>query len=135
VENAPESYVHHIMQGSSASKAKEPEMYAKLQELWLKHIEANPKSANIAANAAQFFAREDRERVEELFKKALELDPKNTHRREQLASFYMTVVPPARVPDAGNAAKALAQYEALLPELDERRRPRLLVEAGDAALL
>ena len=132
VENAPESNM--TARVSSVSKAREPEAYEKLRDLWLKHLENDPKNPKIASNAARFFA-DDRPRAEELLKKAQELEPKNTAWTQQLADFYMRAAQDRQSPDPAAAKNALAQYEALLPQVDERRKPRLLTQAAEAALL
>jgi tetratricopeptide (TPR) repeat protein len=133
IENAPES---DVAGSEFFSKRMMPELFEKADKLWAKHLAENPKSAKIAANAARFYTAEDKDRAEELLKKAQELDPKNPRFTQQLAMFYMMKARDPRSTDAAAAAKsALAQYDVLLKSADERARPRVLDQAAEACLL
>ena len=133
VENGPEASI--ATRGVFVSKARDAEAYTKLRDLWLKHLEDNPKNAKIAANAASFFGTDDRAKAEELLKKAQELEPKNRSWTQQLAGLYMRAAQDRQSPDPNGAKNALAQYESLLAEADERMKPSLLTQAAEAALL
>ena len=134
IENAPESALAGSPDTSFDRGSAEEQ--ARARELWLKHLEKRGNDPKIVGNAARFFQLEDKERAEQLFQRAIQLDPEDQRWREQLAHFYMRDARGRRgaPPDSEKAKAALAQFEAALAAAREGHQETLLPDAAETAL-
>ena len=86
IEHRPESEIHKNF-GSLLAQI-DGEAFEKGKDLWLEHVEKQPKNAKILGNAAKYLLLSDQERAERLLKQAKELQPDNSQWAWELAQLY-----------------------------------------------
>ena len=111
-------------------------VFARGKQLWLKHVEDQPKNVAILANAAEFFNLYEPETTEKLLQRLQTLQPKNSRWPRELGNLQMLHAwrrDGDINPDA--ARKAYTAYEQALQRVSgARERHALLEEAARSAL-
>jgi hypothetical protein len=126
----PQAQLNHI---------QDREAYSQAKELWLEQVEKQGEKASVLGNAASFFLFAERDRAEELFKKAQTLEPHVAQWSQQLGHLYRVSMQQDVLLRGGErrrelARKALAQFErAAEQQTDERERFYLLPHMATAA--
>ena len=134
IEHRPEAAVAGLPQGQ-LDPITDGEAFSQGKQLWLKHVEANPKNLNILGNAANYFLLWEADTSEQLLQKAKVLDPNNPEWSSRLGLLY-TLGMNRKPRDARKAlaAKALEQFENALRLTDDANaRSYLLKDTAKAA--
>ena len=123
---SPETAFDHIL---------DPDGFNRAKAIWQSNLKAHGSDARVVGNAAKFFLHGDRPYAEELYKRAVELEPTSPKWRLQLALLYMLDARRLNGPDSPEAAtKALAQYEIAINLMqDKRERSYSLPQTAEAA--
>lgn len=109
--------------------------YERARDLWLQQIEFHAHDPQVLGNAARFFLLHDRERAEDLLKKAQSLDPANPEWAQQLGNLYaLDTNRKSAESRKGAADQSLEQLEAALAVADDTQRRAMLPQAAKAAL-
>ena len=106
-------------------------------DLWLKQVDAYEGNVEVIANAADVFLLAERDRAEDLFRKAVSLERDNPRWPQRLGHLYSLDARPRGSTTAKqarkNAAKSLKSYERAMKLTEERRRRFLYEELANAA--
>ena len=114
----------------------DPTGYVRAKETWLEQINAYDENVTVLMNAAGFFLLEDKEKAEELLKKAQTLEPDNTRITTKLAHLYQLSGRHgySKSKNRDQNEKAMAQYErALKQTADGPGKPRLVINIAKIA--
>ena len=122
----PEAHLNHVLDRGAYSQGK---------GLWLKQVKKDGAKASVLGNAARFFLLAERDRAEELFKKAQTLEPHVGKWSQQLGHLYSLGMHDALGEARRELAhKALTQFErAAEQEKGELQRFYLLPNLASAA--
>lgn len=119
---------------ASFIRHSEPKLYEQARDLWLAHVGRDGVDAAILGNAARFFVLDERDRSEELLKRAAALEPKNPEWKQRLAELYMLNAQ-RDGSDAAPARAALAQFETAIEQSETTYDRYLRMDgAAEAAL-
>ncbi len=99
VESHPEMSEYEILNTVIWNYKDQPE-YKPLKAVWLKQVEANPKSASINLNAAEFFRYSQTEIAEKILSDAAKTNPENYDLLLMLNKIYQS-----KADDSDNAEK------------------------------
>ena len=139
IKNYPDSaaagdHASHVMGSMN------PLGYLRAKELWLEQVNAHEQNVSILVNGADFFLQDDREKAEELLKKAQALEPDNTNITKKLALAYQLSGMVSGILGNSNSEsrdqyeKAIAQYErALKQTANGSEKPSLLINIAKIA--
>ena len=83
IENCPDSVIAGLPY-ALLNPVLDGKSYEKARELWIKHVNANPKNAQIIWNAAEFSIVFDKSMAENLLKKGQALEPNDSRWTKQL---------------------------------------------------
>ncbi len=111
-----------------------PAAYVRASDLWLQQTTLHAHDPQVLGNAAQFFFLEDRQRAEDLLKRAQGLDPANPAWAQQLGHLYSLGANRESTDSRRRAAdQSLEQLESALAMTDAMGRRAMLVSAAKAA--
>lgn len=95
----------------SLFRSQDPAGYEEAKAIWLAHVEANPKSPKILANAAAFFVLNDFDLAERFMLEGGKLEPTNPAWRDRLGELYSLQAMRQKNSNDAAAAKGLAAYQ------------------------
>lgn len=113
---------------------RHPAAYERASGLWLRQTSLHAHDPQVLGNAAHFFLLEDRQRAEDLLKKAQSLDPANPGWARRLGHLYSLGANRESTDSRTQAAgQSLEQLQAALALADGTGRRAMLADAAKAA--
>ena len=104
-----------------------PTSYAELKQHWLAQLDVSKDNLRVLGSAASFFGLQDKELAEELYKRAIILEPSASEWSQELA-WLLRRQGPERALDALNAIR-----DAIAKESDQRRIYYMLGDLAELA--
>lgn len=114
----------------------DPEGYQQAAALWAKQVQQSPKDSVVLEHAASFYTISDRRRAEELFVRALQLEPGHTTTATELTNLYQMDEDQAATPGekAVLAQKRVAVMATALDHANPDNRFDGLISLAEAEL-
>ena len=101
----------------SVSSSMDGELYDLAKDLWLSHIQRNPRDARLIGNAAKFVTWHDELLSEELFRRCKAIEPENPEWAWHLGDLYSRWRRHRpKQPEVDWGAMSLAEYERILTQ-------------------
>lgn len=120
-------------------------LYHQGAAIWNRHLERDPDNLTILHNASAYFLLAERELAVELLERASRIEPENTRWHERIGQARMldavmdtepdTDTEPVTEPATEPSREPIVFFEIALDEADETRRPHVLADAAEAAVV
>jgi hypothetical protein len=111
----------------------ELDLWVRLKQLWVQHVERRPEMPAVLINAALFFSHQEPERSEALFRRAIELAPSDASCRRKFADHLLGRCTLVGIQYSSRPKQGQALTAALGREAHEVLSPLLRTASSDAA--